>query len=232
MGTLVLLRHGQSAWNLENRFTGWWDVPLSEQGREEARSAGTHLTATGVMVDRAFTSVQTRAITTLHLALEEMGRLWVPVTRHWRLNERHYGGLTGLNKAETAEKYGAEQVHLWRRSYDVPPPEMAPGSEYDVRADDRYAGLPPEVVPAAECLADVVVRMIPYWYDAIAPEVMAGRTVLVAAHGNCLRALIKHLEGIGDADITELEIPTGVPLVYQMDAHAQPVGARRELTGA
>jgi len=217
VGTLVLLRHGQSRWNLENRFTGWWDVDLSDEGEKEARSAGTLLAADGVAVDIAFTSVLTRAVRTLDLALQEMGRLWVPVHRHWRLNERHYGALTGLDKAETKAHYGEAQFMAWRRSYDTPPPPMPAGHDLDVRGDPRYAGLAPDVVPATECLADVVVRLLPYWHDAIAPAVLSGHTVLVAAHGNSLRALIKHLEAISDAAITELEIPTGVPIVYQLD---------------
>ena len=217
VGTLVLLRHGQSQWNLENRFTGWWDVPLSEQGRLEARSAGQLLAAENLVVDVAYTSVLTRAISTLHLALDEMGQQWVPVVKHWRLNERHYGDLTGLDKAETKERFGEEQFMKWRRSFDVPPPPMEPGHKYDIRTDDRYRHLPADVVPATECLADVVVRMLPYWYDAIAPDVLGGQTVLVAAHGNSLRALIKHLERISDTDIAGVEIPTGVPMVYELD---------------
>jgi 2,3-bisphosphoglycerate-dependent phosphoglycerate mutase len=224
----VLLRHGQSQWNLENRFTGWWDVDLSPQGEKEARSAGALIADGGLDVDVAHTSVLTRAIRTLDLALEEMGRLWVPVRRHWRLNERHYGALTGLDKAETKAQYGEAQFLAWRRSYDTPPPPMAAGHAFDVRADPRYAGLAPDVLPATECLADVVVRMLPYWYDALAPEVLAGRTVLVAAHGNSLRALIKHLDHVSDTDIAQLEIPTGVPLVYELDA-GLGVSARREL---
>jgi 2,3-bisphosphoglycerate-dependent phosphoglycerate mutase len=217
VGTLVLVRHGQSQWNLENRFTGWWDVDLSAQGEKEARSAGKYLDEAGVAVDKAYTSVLTRAVRTLDLALEEMGRLWVPVVRHWRLNERHYGGLTGLDKAETKAKYGDELFMKWRRSYDTPPPPMPAGHEYDVRGDARYRRLAPEVVPRTECLADVVSRMLPYWYDAISPDVLDGRVVLVAAHGNSLRALIKHLDQISGADITQLEIPTGVPVVYEFD---------------
>ena len=226
MGTLVLFRHGQSSWNLENRFTGWWDVPLSEQGQKEARAAGALLAQEGLVADRAHTSLLTRAITTLNLALEEMGHLWVPVARSWRLNERHYGGLTGLDKAETREKFGDEQFRLWRRSYDVPPPPIEAGSEFDVRGDPRYRDLPADAVPATECLADVVVRMLPYWYDAIAPDLIAGRTVFVSAHGNSLRALMKHLDGISDAEITGLEIPTGVPIVYEFDADLAIVGKR------
>jgi 2,3-bisphosphoglycerate-dependent phosphoglycerate mutase len=226
VGTLVLLRHGQSRWNLENRFTGWWDVDLSDQGEKEARSAGTLIAEAGFGVDVAHTSVLTRAIRTLDLALEEMGRLWVPVRRHWRLNERHYGALPGLDKAETKARYGDAQFLAWRRGYDTPPPPMPPDHPLDVRRDPRYAGLAPDILPATECLADVVVRMLPYWYDAIAPEVLAGRTVLVAAHGNSLRALIKHLDGISDADIAELEIPTGVPIVYAIDEALAPVSKR------
>ena len=228
MGTLVLLRHGQSQWNLENRFTGWWDVDLSPRGEKEARSAGTLLAEASLDVDVAYTSVLTRALRTLDLALEEMGRLWVPVHRHWRLNERHYGALTGLDKAETKAKYGEAQFMAWRRSYDTPPPPMPAGHQFDVRADARYAGLPPDVVPATECLADVVVRLLPYWYDALAPAVMAGHTVLVSAHGNSMRALIKHLESVSDDDITDLEIPTGVPIVYDFDSRLA-ITNRREL---
>ena len=223
----MLLRHGQSQWNLENRFTGWWDVGLSEQGEKEARSAGALLSGEGVAVERAYTSLLTRAVKTLHLALEEMGQLWVPVTGHWRLNERHYGALTGLDKAETKAQFGEEQFMLWRRSYATPPPPMEAGHEFEVADDPRYADLAPDVVPATECLADVVARMLPYWYDAIAPDVMAGRTVLVAAHGNSLRALIKHLDGISDTEITGLEIPTGVPIVYELDARLA-VASKRE----
>lgn len=226
MGTLVLLRHGQSQWNLENRFTGWWDVDLSAQGEKEARSAGTLLTNEGIAVDVAHTSVLTRAVRTLNLALEEMGRLWIPVRRHWRLNERHYGALTGLDKAETKARFGPEQFLAWRRSYDTPPPPMPAGDEFDVRGDPRYAGLAPDVVPATECLADVVVRLLPYWQDAIAPDLLAGHTVLVAAHGNSLRALVKHLNGISDAAISGLEIPTGVPIVYQLNAELAVISER------
>jgi len=228
VGTLVLIRHGQSQWNLENRFTGWWDVDLSAQGEREARAAGSLLAAEGLPVDIAHTSVLTRAIRTGNLALDEMGRGWVPVRRHWRLNERHYGGLTGLDKAETKAKYGEKQFMAWRRSYDVPPPPMPDGHALSVRGDPRYAAFGPEVVPATECLADVVVRLLPYWDDAIGPDLLAGHTVLVSAHGNSLRALIKHLDGISDADISGLEIPTGVPIVYRFD-EALNHGDRREL---
>jgi 2,3-bisphosphoglycerate-dependent phosphoglycerate mutase len=226
VGNLVLLRHGQSQWNLENRFTGWWDVDLSAEGEKEAGAAGTLLAEAGIAVDVAHTSVLTRAVRTLNLALEEMGRLWVPVRRHWRLNERHYGALTGLDKAETKARYGPDQFLAWRRSYGTPPPPLPAGDEFDVRGDPRYAGFAPDVVPATECLADVVVRLLPYWHDAIAPDLLAAHTVLVVAHGNSLRALLKHLKGISDADITELEIPTGVPIVYQLDAKLAVTGER------
>jgi 2,3-bisphosphoglycerate-dependent phosphoglycerate mutase len=223
---LALLRHGQSRWNLENRFTGWWDVGLSEQGKDEARGAGLLLAAEGVAFDVVHTSVLTRAVTTATLALEELGRAWAPITKHWRLNERHYGALTGLDKEETKQQFGEEQFMAWRRSFDVPPPPMHPGHEFDVRHDPRYAGLPADVVPATECLADVLVRMLPYWYDTIAVDLLAGRDALVVAHGNSLRALIKHLEGISDADIAELEIPTGVPLLYHLDDALRVVDKR------
>jgi 2,3-bisphosphoglycerate-dependent phosphoglycerate mutase len=222
MPTLVLLRHGQSTWNLANRFTGWFDSDLSEAGEKEARSAGTRLATAGLDVDRAHTSLQTRAIRTLHLALEEMGRLWIPVSRHWRLNERHYGALTGLNKEETRQQYGDEQFRAWRRSYDTPPPPIDPDSPWNPARDARYAELAPELIPATECLADVVARMLPYWYDAIVPDLRAGRVVLVSAHGNSLRGLVKHLDGISDAEIPGLEIPTGVPIVYQLDDDLRP----------
>ncbi len=226
MATLVLLRHGQSRWNAEGRFTGWWDVDLTASGEIEARSAGQLLDAEGIAVDVAHTSVLTRAIRTLDLALEEMGRLWVPVRRHWRLNERHYGSLTGLNKAETKQQHGEELFLAWRRSFATPPPPMEAGHPFDVAQDERYARLTPGAVPSTECLADVIARMLPYWYDNIGPELRDGRTVLVTAHGNSLRALVKHLDGISDEDITNLEIPTGVPIVYDLDAQLQPIGTR------
>jgi 2,3-bisphosphoglycerate-dependent phosphoglycerate mutase len=215
MPTLVLIRHGQSSWNLENRFTGWWDVDVTEKGVAEARAAGALMAAKGLDFDQTFTSLQTRAIKTLNLALEEMGRLWLPVEKHWRLNERHYGGLTGLDKAETAAKHGDEQVHVWRRSFDVPPPVMEAGSEYDLSGDRRYAGID---VPATESLKDTIARVLPYWDQRIAPALKDGQRVLISAHGNSLRALVKHLSDIPDDEITGLEIPTGQPIVYELDA--------------
>jgi 2,3-bisphosphoglycerate-dependent phosphoglycerate mutase len=217
--SLVLVRHGQSQWNLENRFTGWWDVDLTEMGMDEARAAGALLRTKGLLPTIAFTSLQTRAIRTLHFALEACGRLWIPETKDWRLNERHYGGLTGLDKAETAAKHGDDQVKIWRRSFDVPPPPMDAGGPYDLSADARYAGI---AVPAAESLKDTIARVLPYWESAILPALAAGETVLVAAHGNSLRALVKHLSGISDAEITGLEIPTGQPIVYEFDGKLQP----------
>ena len=218
MPTLILVRHGQSQWNLENRFTGWWDVDLTEQGVAEARAAGELLAAKGVLPSVAFTSLQTRAIRTLHLALEACGRLWIPETKDWRLNERHYGGLTGLNKAETAEKHGAEQVRIWRRSFDVPPPEMEAGGPYDLASDPRYAGI---AIPSTESLKLTIERVLPYWEEGIYPVLASGETVLVSAHGNSLRALVKHLSQIPDDEIVELEIPTGQPIVYQFDDRMQ-----------
>ncbi len=214
MPILVLLRHGQSAWNLENRFTGWWDVTLTEQGEEEARLAGELLAARGHDFDLCFTSFQTRAIKTLNIALEAMGRLWLPVEKSWRLNERHYGGLTGLNKAEMIAKAGEEQVHIWRRSFDVPPPELEAGSPYDLANDRRYAGVE---VPRTESLKDTIARVLPYWEASIAQALRRGERVLISAHGNSLRALVKHLSGIPDEEIASLEIPTGQPIVYELD---------------
>jgi 2,3-bisphosphoglycerate-dependent phosphoglycerate mutase len=213
--TLILVRHGQSQWNLENRFTGWWDVDLTEKGIVEAIAAGVLLAQKGLLPDIAFTSVQLRAIKTLHLALEACGRLWIPETKDWRLNERHYGGLTGLNKAETAEKHGEEQVHLWRRSFDVPPPDLEPGSQFDLGKDPRYAGIP---IPRTESLKLTIDRVLPYWESDIFPVLAAGRTAIISAHGNSLRALVKHLSNISDEDITGLEIPTGEPIVYAFDS--------------
>ena len=214
MPKLILIRHGQSQWNLENRFTGWWDVDVTEQGIAEAKAAGQLMKAKGIAPDICFTSVQSRAIKTLNLALEEMGRLWVPVTKNWQLNERHYGGLTGLDKAETAAKHGETQVKIWRRSFDIPPPPLEAGSPYDLSSDPRYAGI---AIPNTESLKDTIARVLPYWENAIVPELSAGKTVLISAHGNSLRALVKHLSGISDDDITGLEIPTGQPIVYELD---------------
>lgn len=214
MPQLVLIRHGQSQWNLENRFTGWWDVDLTEKGVDEAVAAGEALKAAGMDFDLCFTSYQTRAIKTLNLALEAMDRMWLPVTKNWQLNERHYGGLTGLNKQETRDKHGDEQVHIWRRSFDTPPPPMEAGSPYDLSSDPRYAGI---AVPQSESLKNTIERVLPYWNSAIAPELKAGKRVLISAHGNSLRALMKHLSGISDDDITALEIPTGQPIVYDLD---------------
>ena len=225
MPTLILVRHGQSQWNLENRFTGWWDVDLTEQGVAEASAAGKLLADKGVLPTCAFTSLQTRAIKTLHLALEACGRLWIPETKHWRLNERHYGGLTGLDKQQTRDKHGDEQVHIWRRSFDVPPPDMAEGSEFDLARDPRYAGIE---VPRTESLKLTIDRVLPYWERAILPQLTRGETVIVSAHGNSLRALVKHLSSISDADITGLEIPTGQPIVYHFDDNMTP-GERRYL---
>jgi 2,3-bisphosphoglycerate-dependent phosphoglycerate mutase len=222
---LVLLRHGQSTWNLENLFTGWYDADLTEQGRAEAAAAGPAMTEADVHPDVVHTSLQVRAIRTANLALDAMDRLWVPVRRSWRLNERHYGALQGLDKLQTTERYGKDQVFEWRRSYDTPPPALEPDDERHPRFDPRYADLPPDVLPASECLADVVARMLPYWYDAIVPDLRSGRTVLVVAHGNSLRALIKHLDGISDADIAELNLPTGVPIRYELDDAMAPKAA-------
>jgi 2,3-bisphosphoglycerate-dependent phosphoglycerate mutase len=213
MPTLVLLRHGQSAWNLENRFTGWWDVDLTAQGVAEAKAAGHAMAAANLDFDVAFTSVQTRAIKTLNLALESMNRLWLPVTKNWQLNERHYGGLTGLDKAETAARHGEDQVKIWRRSFDVPPPPLEKGSQFDLSGDRRYAGI---AIPSAESLKNTIDRVLPYWESAIVPELKAGKRVIIAAHGNSLRALVKHLSGISDADIVHEEIPTGKPMVYDL----------------
>ncbi len=223
MPTLVLLRHGQSQWNLENRFTGWVDVDLTAEGEAQARKGGELIAKAGLYIDQAFTSVQTRAIRTCNLALDAAKQSFVPVTKDWRLNERHYGGLTGLNKAETAEKHGVEQVTIWRRSYDIPPPELAPGGEYDFAKDRRYKGAS---LPSTESLATTLVRVLPYWESDIAPHLKAGETVLVAAHGNSLRAIVKHLFQVPDDKIVGVEIPTGNPLVIELDAQLKPTGAR------
>jgi len=230
--TLIVLRHGQSTWNAENLFTGWWDADLSERGVLEAASAGTLMAEAALRPDVVHTSLQTRAIRTANLALDEMGLLWLPVRRHWRLNERHYGDLTGRNKAEATAQYGEEQVKVWRRSYDTPPPPTAPGNAFDPNTDPRYATVPVDVLPLSECLADVVARMLPYWFDVMVPDLAGGRTVLVSAHGNSLRALVKHLDGIGDDDIAGLDIPTGVPLVYELGPDARPTEARPVLDRA
>ena len=220
---LVLLRHGQSTWNLENRFTGWTDVGLTPEGEAEARRAGQLLVEAGLGIDLTFTSLLTRAIHTLQITLGEMDLLWVPVERSWRLNERHYGDLQGLNKAETAERHGEAQVHIWRRSYDVPPPPLDLDDRRHPRHDTRYGDLAPDVLPASESLADVVDRMLPFWHDAIVPSIRRRRKVLVSAHGNSLRALVKHLDGITDGDIPNVNIPTGIPLVYEIGDDLQPV---------
>lgn len=219
MPKLILIRHGQSQWNLENRFTGWWDVDVTEQGVAEAKAAGALMKAKGVLPTIAFTSLQTRAIKTLNIALEEAGRLWIPVIKDWRLNERHYGGLTGLDKQETREKHGDEQVLIWRRSFDVPPPPLEPGSAFDLASDPRYAGIP---VPTTESLKLTIERVLPYWESDILPVLARGETVIISAHGNSLRALVKHLSHISDDDITGLEIPTGQPIIYDFDENMQP----------
>ena len=225
MATLVLLRHGESDWNRKNLFTGWVDVDLTAEGEAQARAAGRLMAERGVDVDVVHTSVQKRAIRTANLALEEMDRLWLPVRRSWRLNERHYGDLQGRDKADTREKYGDAQFMLWRRSYDVPPPPLAPDDHRHAQNDARYRDLPPEIIPLTECLKDVVERMLPYWYDAIVPDLRAGRRVLISAHGNSLRALVKHLEQISDEAIVELNIPTGQPYIYELDDDLRPVSA-------
>lgn len=223
MYKLVLLRHGESTWNQENRFTGWTDVDLTDRGRAEAREAGRLLREAGFRFDLAHTSMLRRAIRTLWIALDEMERMWLPVTHTWRLNERHYGDLQGLDKAETAARFGDDQVLLWRRAYDTPPPPLAADDPRAPGFDTRYAGLPATDLPLTECLKDTVARVLPYWNDQIAPQVRAGRQVLVVAHGNSLRALIKYLDGISDADIVNLNVPTGTPLVYELDADLKPL---------
>ncbi|MBF6508040.1 phosphoglyceromutase [Nocardia farcinica] len=219
--TLVLLRHGESTWNAENLFTGWVDVPLSEKGEAEAKRGGELLREAGVLPDVLHTSLLRRAISTANMALDVADRHWIPVRRDWRLNERHYGALQGKNKKQTLETYGEEQFMLWRRSYDTPPPEIELGSEFSQDADPRYADLGADL-PRTECLKDVVARLLPYWESAIVPDLRAGRTVLVAAHGNSLRALVKHLDGISDGDIAGLNIPTGIPLRYDLDEDFKP----------
>jgi 2,3-bisphosphoglycerate-dependent phosphoglycerate mutase len=223
MGTLVLLRHGESEWNSKGLFTGWVDVGLAAKGAQEASAAGRMLTDAGLRPDVVHTSVLTRAIQTANVALEAAGLSWLPVCRSWRLNERHYGALQGKDKAQTREEFGDEQFMLWRRSYDVPPPPIADDDPLSQVGDPRYAVLPPEIMPRTECLRDVVGRMLPYWYDAIVPELVAGRMVLIVAHGNSLRALVKHLDGISDEAIAQLNIPTGIPLLYELDPEFRPV---------
>ncbi|MGQ0532857.1 MAG: 2,3-diphosphoglycerate-dependent phosphoglycerate mutase [Caulobacteraceae bacterium] len=223
MPYLALLRHGQSQWNLDNRFTGWVDVDLTAQGEAQARQAGELLVRSGVPFDKLFTSVQTRAIRTGSLALDAAGLAWLPVERSWRLNERHYGALTGLNKAETAARHGEEQVKVWRRSYDTPPPPLEAGGEFDLSEDRRYAGVD---VPQTESLKLTLERVLPYWRDAIAPDLKAGKNLIIAAHGNSLRAIVKHLFGVPDGQIVNVEIPTGNPLLIELDANLKPVSAR------
>ena len=225
-GVLVLLRHGQSTWNLENLFTGWHDVPLSEHGVAEAIEAGRLMKDAGLAPEVVHTSVLVRAIETSDLALGEMGLTWIPVRRSWRLNERHYGALQGLNKKQTAERFGRDKVNVWRRSYDVRPPDLDVSDERHPSHDPRYASLPPELLPSAECLKDVVERMLPYWFDAIVPDLLAHSCVLVSAHGNSLRALVKHLDQLSDQQVVELEIPTGVPRVYELGADFRPTSWR------
>jgi len=222
--TLVLLRHGQSDWNQKNLFTGWVDVPLSDLGRAEAKRAGELLVEKGILPEVLHTSVLTRAIQTADIALEEADRLWIDVRRSWRLNERHYGALQGLDKAETLEKYGQEQFMLWRRSFDTPPPPIDDASEWSQVGDPRYANLSDDEMPRTECLKDVIARMLPYWQSDIIPDLQAGKVVLVTAHGNSLRALVKHLDGISDEEIAELNIPTGIPLVYRLGDDFMPLG--------
>jgi len=224
--TLALLRHGESTWNQENRFSGWTDVDLTECGIEEAQAAGRLMKEEGFNFGIVHTSVLLRAIKTADMALEEMGLHWLPVTRHWRLNERHYGALQGLNKKETAELHGAEQVKLWRRSYDIPPDPLDVSDPRHPIHDPRYSNLPPELLPATECLKDVFERMLPYWYDFIVPDLVSGRRPLVVAHGNSLRALVKHLDQLSDLEVVELNIPTGIPLVYELDERLRPVSQR------
>ncbi|SHL15420.1 2,3-bisphosphoglycerate-dependent phosphoglycerate mutase [Pseudonocardia thermophila] len=222
MSTLVLLRHGESVWNAENLFTGWMDVPLSEKGEQEARRGGELMKAAGLLPDVVHTSLLRRAISTANLALDTIDRHWIPVRRSWRLNERHYGALQGKNKKQTLEEFGEEQFMLWRRSYDTPPPPIEPGSEFSQDGDPRYADLGDEM-PRTECLADVVKRFLPYWEEAIVPDLRAGKIVLLAAHGNSLRALVKHLDNISDTDIVGLNIPTGMPLRYELDDDMRPI---------
>ena len=226
MHKLVLLRHGESTWNKENRFTGWTDVDLSEKGRDEAKAAGQLLKLEGFTFDLAFTSVLTRAIRTCWITLDELNLLWLPVERSWRLNEKSYGALQGLNKAETAAKHGEAQVKIWRRAYDIAPPALELGDPRHPSHDPRYRGLAPADLPATESLKDTVARFLPYWHESIAPQIKSGKRVLIAAHGNSLRALVKYLDNVSDADIVELNIPTGIPLVYELDGNLKPTGHR------
>ena len=225
MYTLVLLRHGESDWNLANRFTGWHDVDLTETGVAQAKNAGKLLKEQGLSFDQAYTSVLVRAMRTLWLALDEMNELYTPVERHWRLNERHYGGLQGLNKAETAEKHGAEQVKIWRRSFDVPPPPVDEDDERFPAHDKRYAGIDPRALPRAESLASTIDRVLPYWHDTISPQIRNGKNIVISAHGNSLRALVMYLDQLTPEEVLELNIPTGVPLVYKLDAKLKPISS-------
>lgn len=226
MHKLVLLRHGQSTWNLDNRFTGWTDVDLTDQGRKEAARAGQLLKEEGFEFDLVYTSVLTRAIRTMQIAMSELEQLWVPVVRDWRLNERHYGALQGLNKAETAEKHGEEQVKIWRRSYDVPPPPLTEEDPRHAKHDRRYAGLDPKLLPLTESLKETVERFVPYWEQTISKDVAAGKCILIVAHGNSLRALVKHLDNVSNEDILNLNIPTGIPLLYELDKNLKPINSR------
>jgi 2,3-bisphosphoglycerate-dependent phosphoglycerate mutase len=225
-GKLILVRHGQSTWNVDNLFTGWTDVDLSEQGRGEAKQAGIELLREGLKVDIAFTSVLKRAIRTLWFILDETDRMWIPVERSWRLNERHYGALQGLDKAQTVQKHGEAQVKIWRRSYDIPPPPLANDDPRHPRFDVRYAAVDPALLPATESLKDTLARVLPFWNERIAPELRAGRNVMVVAHGNSLRAMVKMLDNVPESEITELNIPTGVPLLYELDANLKPISSR------
>ena len=226
---LILLRHGQSQWNASNQFTGWYNCDLTPKGEAEARSSGVALAEAGLLPDIVHTSVQTRAIRTAELALTEMGRPWVPLKQHWRLNERHYGDLTGLDKSETRQRYGDEQLNAWRRGYRTPPPPIADDNPWNPNRDPRYAHLPPEEIPKSECLADVVERLLPYWHDSVIPDLRAGRVVLISAHGNSLRALAKHLDQIDENAIAALNIPTGLPLVYELGPDMMPIEAKTTL---
>ena len=223
MPILILVRHGESEWNERNLFTGWYDCDLTDKGREQATEAGRLIAAAGHLPDVVHTSLQRRAINTANLLLDTIDRHWIPVRRSWRLNERHYGDLTGLDKRLANEKFGPEQVQIWRRSYDTPPPPITAANEYNPNSARQYKRLPPDIVPLTECLKDVVVRLLPYWYDGIAPDLIDGKVVLVAAHGNSLRALVKHLDGLGEDEVVGLNIPTGIPLVYRLDADLAPI---------